>query len=436
MSNVIVMKHEEYQPIFWDKQIGNNLYAYNKERKIHSIKVKNTIPDVPTGVIEYKTSRMKKPVEMEMHSWTRNYYNRLICPIFSTSGIVLGSTGGAGYLNSRDISGSWITTADLQQEGYSTNAEGITSNLFGSAVDVNNRGIIIGSGDSAFSFENYAITPFTNGVGSANYIKHLVNTIWTVGVSSGTWTVSHGRFFDNFSGGDVVIKEIGIICYAGSNGRLEERTVLPSPVTLANREAYYLKYIRTFSIPSSTDWTRNFYNAFMSTASVCNLPSSSFGDGYRSLKDTGGTVRYGNYVVVINGAGSTSGGSILGVADNSSYGIQFGTGDAALSVEDYALETIISHSAAFDYEAGSILSTYYTAGTKKYTRIISRIANNISSGDVSISELGLTPLMLVGGSAVERYFLSSRKLIGSPITVSNGESVQAIWEIESMALPA
>jgi hypothetical protein len=413
--------------IEWHKEDRqpNTIYGYNHDRKCRVVKIDMQMPEVPKGLIILKQDS-KKPIEFEMHSFNRNYYNRVTGQMMAEYQLRLGNTGGAGYLNNRRTTGSWDTTTYYYPHDTANMETQTSYNWSSASSDI--KGIVIGSGAGAFSFEDYALTTYTHGY-SSNNLYYTANTPYVVSVNSESWTSNHSRFFDNFSGSSISnINEIGIYNNdANPIQCLEERTVLPATLTLQNKECLRVRYQRDYTIPS-VNWTRNAYNIWMSIGMQMKMTSSSFGAGYRSVKDTSGNIRYGG------GWRSIASSGAYGYADSanaSNYGILVGTGNTAESLNDYALATKVSHSAAFTYEANSRLATTYTSGTKTYLIQYSRIVNNVSAGNTTIAEMGIVCYGEYSGGAIA-YVLMARKVLASPVTLANGESLQAIYEISSV----
>ncbi len=418
-------------------RIRNIQYGYRiDDPKIKVIKIGLQIPDIPKGIISYKTDAMPKPIEQEMHSFTRNWYNRQVVQTFAVASNVLGTTGGAGYLNCRDFSGTWDTAASYYNLA-ATSLEGANSDYnWGGASGSNNRGIIIGSGTGAFSFEDSTMTTYTHDSAppTAGRIFFTGNTPWVVSYDSGsrTWTINHSRFFDNLSGGVISnIGEVGIVQYSPNN-QLEERTLFGSLVELAYKQALRIRYERSYQFPSdaTAGWLRNYHNSFMAIGIMCALPNNTFGAGNRSLKDTGGTVRY--HATGLWDFWRSSGGYLEG-ANLSNYGLLFGTSNTSPTLEDYALGAIVPHSANFTYGANSRITTGYTAGTKTYYTQITRTVTNVSLGDTTIAEMGLVCYMRNGST---NYYVMLSRVIPTSVTLANGESLQGIFDITSPAYPA
>jgi len=416
----------------FDRQ-SNVLHGHRIDNpKIKVVKIGLQTPEVPTGLITLKQDS-KKPVEFEMKSFTRNYYNRLTSQMMGLNGIALGTTGGAGYLNVRTTSGSWDTEilhyySPRISAGY---AETQSSYEWSTALGTTISGILIGSSSSVFSFEDYALTGYTHGFASGN-IYHSANNPFFVSYNAGTrvWTSSHSRFFANCSGATISnINELGIVKINSSPSyyTLEERSVLEAPITLLNRVILRVTYLRNYTFPNTVDWTRNAYNAWLSNSCLLGNPGPTFGAGLRSGKVTSGSViavASAHFVLMKDNASGYVEGANL-----SNCGILVGIGNDVESLEDYALATKKAHSASFTYGANTRLSTNYTSGSKTYLTQLSRQVNNVSAGSTVITEIGL---VVYGYIDNNQYFLLARKVLASPVTLENSESLQVIYEISSV----
>ena len=153
-------------------------------------------------------------------------------------------------------------------------------------------------------------------------------------------------------------------------------------------------------------WTRNYWNYIYGKTSNCGTASDAFGVGYISHKDTNGTLWYSHYpILYIPGTILTGGANTLG-------GISVGTGTAAFSVEQYALDALIesgSSAGKLYYNASAVSSTTYAA--KAWTIVGSRIFNNNSGGSIVVAETG------VCASYYDVYWLLDRSLLSPTVTV-------------------
>ena len=162
------------------------------------------------------------------HSWNRNYYNLLgftQCAIAPTDA----TTFGAGHMNMRDISG-WNLTANPIGMGYV--GQGLRVVLGG--VSSSTTGIIVGTGDTAFSADQYnLVSQIVQGT-AAGQFSHAAQSAFSAVYSSKVWTTTFNRIFNNNSGGSITVKEVGLRAEASGYSALIERSVLSSTVAVPN----------------------------------------------------------------------------------------------------------------------------------------------------------------------------------------------------------
>lgn len=144
------------------------------------------------------------------HSWVRNAYNT----IFSELGAVNASdnTYAAGKVSGKDTGGT-IRFGPAQLGGL-VNGNFTTVDFgYTCAAGLITSGIVVGSNVGAESFEDYVLlTPITNGSG-AGQLAYALSEAYVVSYVAGTktLTVTCVRYMNNNSGGDVTVREVGLI---------------------------------------------------------------------------------------------------------------------------------------------------------------------------------------------------------------------------------
>jgi len=111
-------------------------------------------------------------------------------------------------------------------------------------AQVENVGIVVGSGTTAVTPTDTKLeTKIAHGK-SAGQLLHLGNALYPVVVSAPDAYVDLVRFFENQSGGDVTINEVGIYALASPNqyAFCICRDVLSTSVTVANGELLKVRY--------------------------------------------------------------------------------------------------------------------------------------------------------------------------------------------------
>lgn len=158
--------------------------------------------------------------KQRVHSWMRNGYNQMICQI----GAMLGDDAlfGAGKLNYARWDGAVINSgAYLGTSSWEAWAGDIT------------YGIIVGSSAAAFNFEGYWLTTVIlngNAGGQLAYALGTVSKAYVAGTL--TLTVTHIRFMNNNSAGNVTVNEVGATEMQGIQRCGLIRDVLGAPIVI------------------------------------------------------------------------------------------------------------------------------------------------------------------------------------------------------------
>ncbi len=181
------------------------------------------------------------------HSWTRNFYNALFGMVSDAPG---GNSNnfGAGYMSVKRTAGT-----NYYNPAYTACRYGPALSSAGFVGQLNDAtyGIVVGTGDTAFSTEHTAlITPVVSG-SSAGQLSYLAQSAGVISYdnTSGAekWTNTFTRLLNNNSGGAITIKEIGLIyqgtIYTGGPiSVLFERSVLSPTVGVPNGAQLTLTY--------------------------------------------------------------------------------------------------------------------------------------------------------------------------------------------------
>ena len=179
------------------------------------------------------------------HTWVRNAYNHLFAQV-SGKGATGSATFGAGELNAKDTGGVIRGTAGdgfglpcgAAGTSYSWDTVGQRGYRAGAGIDT--FGIWVGSGVTAESFEDYALaTKIVNGTG-AGQLSYAQGEANALTYNAGTKVLQNQviRYFNNNSGADIGVNEVGIIAagsYSNSSANyLMDRTKLGATVTVPN----------------------------------------------------------------------------------------------------------------------------------------------------------------------------------------------------------
>jgi len=189
----------------------------------------------------------KTGLEIERHellskSWTRNFYNMLFCLFTDTPTSYLGATFGAGYLACKQTSGTVFssTTFSLGNSAF--------IGPLGSTVN----GILVGTSDSAETLESYILgSLIANGTG-AGQLSYTAQKATIASYDSGTkkMTGTMRRYLNNNSGADITVKEIGLASDYSTAKLLQNRDVLPTPVTVPNGGQLKIDYVMELVYPA------------------------------------------------------------------------------------------------------------------------------------------------------------------------------------------
>jgi len=114
------------------------------------------------------------------------------------------------------------------------------------------HGVVVGSGDTPVSIDDYNLaSKIPNGTGAGQLSYGPVTMDAPMKTDSG-YLFRVVRTFTNNSGGDITVKEVGLIAYHkhvdGAVYFLIARDVLASPVTVPNGSTLTVRYIVQYSL--------------------------------------------------------------------------------------------------------------------------------------------------------------------------------------------
>jgi hypothetical protein len=173
------------------------------------------------------------------HSWNRNLWNILFMTCCDCAAD--GSTFGAGTMGTKSQDG---TSRGNTTSSY---ARGVSGGAVGNYIAVSYgwcgaagvaAGIVIGTSDTAFSPQDYALGALISPGGWVYNAMGIGSIAYTAGTK--TWKHTKARVFNNNTGGSVTVKETGLTGYATTvNGLnpvlyLFERSVLSPTVAVPN----------------------------------------------------------------------------------------------------------------------------------------------------------------------------------------------------------
>ena len=185
------------------------------------------------------------------HSWTRNAYNFVFLTMAAKN--PSDNTFGAGKLSAKDTGGTvrYNTSYPLV---YIYNQSLDAVHGYRAVAGNSNYGIIIGSGITAESFEDYTLaTKIAHGT-SAGQLQYTLSDVHSISYANLTLKNTLGRMFDNGSGGSVDVNEVGLVgriyIYNVAYYFLLSRDVLVSTITVPSTEQLRVAYSVSLVYPS------------------------------------------------------------------------------------------------------------------------------------------------------------------------------------------
>ncbi|MBA7471050.1 hypothetical protein ES707_06344 [subsurface metagenome] len=212
---------------------------------------------IPEAFIELevfdKDGKVIQKHRQRSHSWVRNAYNLLLSEM---CGKVLDDSGvfGAGLLSIKDTGGVIRASADAGAViAPSTGDFEALNAAYRANATVINHGIQVGSDATAWSFEDYnLLAQIAEGTG-AGELNAVATDVPTKSWSAPTFTITWIRYFNNNSGGNVLVKEAAL-CTSGHVGSackfIMSRDKLASTVTVPDTGQLKVTYTIQLTYPS------------------------------------------------------------------------------------------------------------------------------------------------------------------------------------------
>ena len=132
-DQLYIVKNEPIMPLFWDRQDrGRNVLYGKRSDGVQVVKVGIALPEAPKTYLNIRSNG--KEYEQEGHSYTRNYYKRIICHI---AGIVCNVNADTKFrnLSNAEASNNYIPCLTSATTGSSPapymSATDFTPNLVG-----------------------------------------------------------------------------------------------------------------------------------------------------------------------------------------------------------------------------------------------------------------------------------------------------------------
>ncbi len=206
------------------------LYIEPKESEEKYLELRRRGLELRTPIIEAfldlqlrdKFGKVYLNTRQRSHSWVRNAYNFLTSFMTAVDLNGSGVTFGAGYINSK-TTGAVIKNGNLPGSfGSGNDVEALNICGFRAGATITTFGIVVGTGVTAESFEDFAlVTPIAHGVGAGQMSYTDTNApVESYDAPSKTYSVAWKRFINNNSGGDITVNEVGLVSKIadGTNG--------------------------------------------------------------------------------------------------------------------------------------------------------------------------------------------------------------------------
>lgn len=192
------------------------------QNKCKSLKVMPP-PSIHIGFKVHKDGKLIFDDKQRGHSWTRNFYN-MRCGL-GAGAVVDGNTFGAGYMTGIEIGGSM---------GYGGNITSIDGGIAVGTVGTESVGIVVGTSDTAWNIDQYALGAIITSGSGAGQLAYQVSGYDSKLYASKIWTTTNKRVMNNNSGGDIIVKEVGLYGRNYDSAAMLERSVLDPTVTVPN----------------------------------------------------------------------------------------------------------------------------------------------------------------------------------------------------------
>jgi len=179
-------------------------------------------PDIFISFQVHKDGKLIFDNKQRGHSWTRNFYNYKC--LVGTNAKNSNTGFGAGHMSDKNIAG--VYSGEIAYLGGALTTGAIAAT----------KGIVVGTSDVAFNIEQYALGALiAHGTGSGQLV-YQASAFDSKAYASKVWTATSKRIFNNNSGGDITVKEVGLYAIYSWDGStyLLERSVLDPTVLVPN----------------------------------------------------------------------------------------------------------------------------------------------------------------------------------------------------------
>ena len=205
------------------------------------------IPDMQPrlNLVISKGNKIISDTDVEAHSFVRNWYVKIAQ---QTCFVNARSAMNFNIINTSNTS----VNSDTTCRGYAT----LTTSHYIPGAGVDDFGLLVGDSDTAWAFTDYALSSLIASGSGAGELGYAAQSATAVSDTDDTRTITLTRAFNNNSGGEVTVREIGwATCgYNGSNYNsyyLQFREVLGSPIVLSDSEQLTVNFMIDLTYPEA-----------------------------------------------------------------------------------------------------------------------------------------------------------------------------------------
>lgn len=298
-------------------------------------------------------------------------------------------------------------------------------------------GIVVGTGTTAVAIGDDLLEKQIPSIAANGGLTYNTSTVSMDTNDSTSAQITFTRTFTNNASLTVGVNEIGLIMQAGTTPYLllVMRDKLPSVINVAAGKTLTVNYRIKTVLDTGTD-PGGFVASFM------RLLYRQAGQAQRAVFDIDNVSRtyYPDPTTFI---ATNSGGFVTNYATGGSeidvgwrFGINVGTGDNAVAMGDYNLETVIQHgntTGKMLYYGG--FAENFVVGVDYAQFDLIRAIENDSGGSIIVSEYSLNvgsdnSTSISDTNPYAKYiYMVTRNVLTSPVTVDDGEILKVVYSV-------
>lgn len=218
-----------------EKQVYEEFKALARELKVPVIDFHYSLEITKNGIVIDKRPRQRS------HTFKRNAFNWMFSQLASHPYPDTGNFG-ASYVSYKDTAGN-IRSNVTYAIGGDTTIDSLGSGYRGN-LGVAYHGIVVGTGVGAESFDGFALTTRVEHGNGEGQLHHPASPLPAVEWDNDgkVMTATHIRYFNNNSGGSIVITEIGIYADLNTYKCMITRDLLGASITMVDASQLKVTY--------------------------------------------------------------------------------------------------------------------------------------------------------------------------------------------------